>query len=76
MWDIEQSLGKKQAEYHLQAQASRHFSIKLRNSFKGKYFCHLTRVLVRFPETKGMNKFTVPHFSRGENVVHSSVERM
>ena len=31
------------------------FSIKLRDSFKGKYFFrHLTRVLVRFPETKGI----------------------
>ena len=52
------------------------FSVKLRNSFKGKYSRHLTRVLVRFSETKGMSKFTVPHFSRGENVVHSSVERI
>ena len=52
------------------------FSVKLRNSFKGKYFRHLTRVLVRFPETKSMSKVTVPHFSRGENVVHSSVERI
>ena len=67
---------KKQAENHLQIQASRHFSVKLRNSFKGKYFRHLTRVLVRLPETKGMSKFTVPPFSRGENVVHSSVEHM
>ena len=52
------------------------FSVKLRKSFKGKYFRHLTRVLVQFPETKGMAKFTVPHFSRGENDLHSSVERM
>ena len=52
------------------------FSVKVRNSFEGKYFRHLTRVFVRFPETKGMIKFTVPHFSRGENAVHSSVERM
>ena len=52
------------------------FPVKVRNSFKGKYFRHLTHVLVRFPETKGMSKFTVLHFSRGENVVHSSVERM
>ena len=52
------------------------FSVKLWNSFKGKYYRHLTRVLVWFPETKGMSKFTVPHISRGENVVHSSVERM
>ena len=52
------------------------FPVKVRNSFKGKYFRHLMRVLVRFPETKGMSKFIVPHFSRGETVVHSSVERM
>ena len=52
------------------------FPVKVRNSFKGKYFCHLTRVLVRFLETKGMSKFTIPHFSRGESVVHSSVVRM
>ena len=52
------------------------FSVKLRNSFKRKYFRHFTRVLVQFPETKGMNNFTTPHFSRGKNVVHSSVERM
>ena len=52
------------------------FSVNLRNSFKGKYFRHLTRVLVRFPETKYMSKFTVPHFSRGENAVHSSFERI
>ena len=52
------------------------YSVKLRNGFKGKYFRHLTRVLVRFPETKCMSKFIVPHFSRGENAVHSSVERM
>ena len=52
------------------------FSVKLRNSFKGKYFRHLTRVFVRFPEAKGESKFTVPHFSRGENVVYSSVERI
>ena len=52
------------------------FPVKLRNSSKGKYFRHLTRVLVRFPETKSMSKFTVPHFFRGENVVHSSVERV
>ena len=52
------------------------FSVKLRNSFKGKYFRHLTVVLVRFPETKGICKFTVPHFCKGENVAHSSVERM
>ena len=52
------------------------FSVKLRNSYKGKYFRHLTRVLVRFPERKGVSKFTVSHFSRGENVVHPSVERM
>ena len=52
------------------------FPVKVRNSFKGKYFRHLTRVLVRFPETKGMSKLTVPHFSRGQSVVDSSVERM
>ena len=52
------------------------FSVKLRNSFKRKYFRHLTRVLVRCPETKGVSKFTVLRFSREENVVHSSVERM
>ena len=28
------------------------------------------------PETKGMSKFTVPHFSREERVVRSSVERV
>ena len=50
--------------------------VKLRNSFKEKYFHHLTRVLVRFPETKCMSKFTVPHFSRGESVLRSSLERM
>ena len=44
------------------------FSVKVRNSFKEKYFRHLTRVFVRFPETKGMSKFTVPHFSRGETL--------
>ena len=52
------------------------FPVKLRNSFKGKYFRHLMRVLVRFPDTRIMSKFTVPHFSRGETAVHSSVERM
>ena len=52
------------------------FPVKVRNSFEGKYFRHLTHVLVRVPETKGMSKFTVPHFSRGESIVHSSVERM
>ena len=52
------------------------FSVKLRNSFKGKYFRHLMCVLVRFPETKGMSMFTVPRFSRGESDVYSSVERM
>ena len=52
------------------------FPVKVRNSFKGKYFHHLTRVLVRFPETKGMRKFIVHHFLRGETVAHSSVERM
>ena len=41
-----------------------------------KYFCHLTRVLLRFPETKGKSKFTVPLFSGEENLVHSSVERI
>ena len=46
------------------------FLVKLRNSFKGKYLYHLTRVLVWFPETKGESKSIVPHFSRGENVVH------
>ena len=30
----------------------------------------------QFPETKGISKFTVPHFFRGESAVHSSVERM
>ena len=52
------------------------FPVKVRNSLKGKHFRHPTRVLVRFPETKGMSKFKVPHFSRGESVVRSSVERM
>ena len=28
------------------------FPVKVQNSFEGKYFRHLTRVLVRFPETK------------------------
>ena len=49
------------------------FLVKVRNSFKGKYIRHLTRVLVRFPETKGMSKFTVPHFSKGESVVHRAL---
>ena len=52
------------------------FPVTVRNSLKGKYFRHLTHVLVRFPETKGMSKFTVPHFSRGESAVHSSVEHI
>ena len=52
------------------------FPVKVRNNFKGKYFRHLSCELVRFPEPKGMSKFTVPHFSREESVVPSSVKRM
>ena len=52
------------------------FPVKARNSFKVKYFGHLMRVLIRLPETKGMSKFTVPHFSREEGLIHLIVERM
>ena len=49
-------------------------SVKLRNSFKGNYFRRLTRTVSR--NKRYMSKFRVLHFSRGESVVHSRVERM